>query len=253
MGQAAPEQLAGSGFPAAPIRAERPAIADIRGLRSASLPLYSEGTTRVDMLLGKLHEWLLAGYPANAVICAAAVAEIALAALIGMPPDESVDLGALIDKLWRRGWTELLADADWLYKLRLAIEPAVGRLCAERDRDGRRAAELATRLATAAGLITASRAAACETSAAWRSSHPGTTALLRLDRATHRKALDDLLALPPRVLVMLVHGEIDQGHDHFATIMSWRLRSAVTRWHDIVVTWPPPSPSLGHRLVDDVN
>src|SRR5262249_44021659 len=36
---------------------------------------------------------------------------------------------------------------------------------------------------------------------------------------------------------------------HFAEVMTWRLRSgARDRWREVIVRWPPPSPSLGTRL-----
>jgi hypothetical protein len=74
-------------------------------------------------------------------------------------------------------------------------------------------------------------------------------ALLRLDRGMHRKALEDLITLQRRLVVFLVHGEIDQGHDHFDEITTWRLRSEPKgRWREIIVKWPPPAMSLGVRL-----
>jgi hypothetical protein len=119
----------------------------------------------------------------------------------------------------------------------------------ELDDDARRACEIAARFAIAANLTTGSEIAECRRSAEHLASEPPSSALLRLDRATHRKALDDLLGPPRRALVLLVHGEAGQGHDHFSQIMTWRLRSGPKgRWSEIVVDWPQPSKSLGTRL-----
>lgn len=203
---------------------------------------------RTQALLQEMHGWLLAGYAADAAIRAAALAELALGVLAGVP-DASAGLGALIDELRRSGRTELLVEASWLYQHRIAVEPLAGLVRAECDADGHRACAIASRIAQSAGLVTASQAAACETGAAWQASDPASSALLRLDRASHRIELGDWLERPPRVLVALVHGEVGQGHDHFADIMACQLRSASSGgWRELPVAWPPPSRSLGTRL-----
>jgi hypothetical protein len=204
---------------------------------------------RAQALLQDMHGWLLAGYAPDAVIRAAAVAELALPLLAGMQPDAGAGLGELIDELRRSGRTELLVEASWLYQHRIAVEPLAGLVRAECDADGRRACAIASRIAQTAGLVTASQAAACEAAATREASTPASSALLRLDRASHRTELGDWLQRSPRVLVALVHGEVGQGHDHFAEIMACQLRSASIRgWREIAVAWPPPSRSLGTRL-----
>lgn len=204
---------------------------------------------RAQALLQEMYGWLLAGYAADAVIRAAAVVELALGVLAGVRPDAGAGLGALIDGLRRAGRTELLVEANWLYQYRIAVEPLAGQVQAERDAEGRRACAIASRVAQAAGLVTASQAAVCETAAAWQASSPASSALLRLDRRSHRTALIDWLERSPRVLVALIHGEVGQGHDHFAEIMAWRLRSTSNgHWRELAVAWPPPSRSLGTRL-----
>jgi len=185
-----------------------------------------EAAARVLVLLREMQVWLLAGYAADAVIRAVSVVEIALRMLSGMRPDAGAELGALIDELRRSGRTALLADASWLYQVRITIESFAGQVRAERDADARRASQIAIRLARDTGLVTDSQVIDCETAAAWLASEPASNTLLRLDRAHHRTALDDGLARSRRVLAVLVHGEVGQGHDHFAEIMTWRLRSA---------------------------
>jgi hypothetical protein len=124
-----------------------------------------------------------------------------------------------------------------------------GQVRGELDDDGRRASEIAIRFALGAELITESAWVACQHRAARQASEPEPSALLRLDRAAQRKTFDDLLVRSYRVLVLLVHGEVDQGHDHFAEIMTWRLRSGRKgRWREVAVNWPEPSGSLGVRL-----
>jgi len=74
--------------------------------------------------------------------------------------------------------------------------------------------------------------------------------LLRLDRHKHRSCLDDLLALPCRVLVVLIHGEADQGHEHFEKVALWRTRAAEVQgpWRRRRIEWPQPSPRADMRL-----
>lgn len=201
----------------------------------------------VRALLQEMHGWLLAGFAADAVIRAAAVVELALELLVGTPPGAATGLGALIDELRHAGRIDLLAEASWLYQHRIAVDPLAGQVRAEHDADGRRACAIASRLAQAAGLVTASQVAACESAAAWQASAPASSTLLRLDRASHRIELGDWLERPPRVLVALVHGEVGQGHDHFAEIMACQLRSTGS-WREIAIAWPPPQRSLGTRL-----
>src|SRR5262249_18366543 len=124
-----------------------------------------------------------------------------------------------------------------------------GQIREDLDDDGRRAGELAARLACAAGLVSETESTACERCARWPASERASPALLRLDRAVHRKVLDDRLEHPRRVLLFLIHGEIGQGHDHFGEVMNWRLRSGRRgSWREIVVRWPGQSASLGTRL-----
>lgn len=205
--------------------------------------------TGVLHLVHEMRVRLLAGFAADAILHAVAIAEISLTRIVGKLPGASGKLGELIDELHRAGRTEMVADASWLRQRRLAALPFAGHIREQLDDDGRRASEIAVRFALAARLLPEAELVACQRSADAQASRPASPALLRLDRATHRKAFDDLLELSHRVLVLLVHGEVGQGHDHFGEVMTWRLRSAHReRWREIVVNWPPPSPSLGSRL-----
>jgi hypothetical protein len=200
-------------------------------------------------LVHEMQVRLLAGYAGDAIVQAAAAARVALAVITGRISDPSLSLADLLEDLRRTGKTELVVDARWLDQRRAAAATVTGQVHEELDDDARRASEIALRLARDAGLITEAEVTACQRSAAWQASRPASSALLRLDRASHRKALDDLLESPRRVLVLLVHGEVGQGHDHFGEVMTWRLRSGRNgRWREVVVNWPPPSRSLGSRL-----
>ncbi|HEY0991663.1 MAG TPA: hypothetical protein VGD80_31640, partial [Kofleriaceae bacterium] len=229
-----------------------PAVEPVRSRpveRLPELPAASDGSRSVAELFRELHVRLLAGFAADAVVRAAAIAERALGAIAGKPPDARVPLAGLIDELRRAGAHTLLSDAAWLAQALRAALPLRGQVCEALDDDGRRAGEIALRLVIAAGLMSPSEAVACQRGAEWDASRAAPSALLRLDRVTHRKAFDDLLELPGRVLVVLVHGEADQGHDHFDKIMTWRVRSVQEgRWRDLPVAWPEPSGSLGARL-----
>jgi hypothetical protein len=156
---------------------------------------------------------LLAGYAADALSRAAAVAELALKVIASKPQEANATLGELIDERRRSGRTEFLADATWLDQRQVVAKHFAGQVRGDLDDDGRRACEIAVRFAVAAGLVTEAESIECQRSAEWQASEPASSALLRLDRAVHRKVLDDLLELPRRVLVVLVHGEVDQGHD----------------------------------------
>jgi CHAT domain len=229
--------------------ARRPVHHSCPRLPSARLPPQPGEAARVQELLQGMHARLLAGYAADAVLRAAAIAELALKIITGKEADASATLRDAIDELRRRRTTELVGDASWLLRRRDAVVGFTGEVRADLDDDGRRASEIAVRFALEAGLVTERDATACERAAGWQASEPSPGALVMLDRAAHRKVLDDRLTLPRRVLVLLVHGEIGQGHDHFGEIMAWRLRSGLkARWREVVVPWPAPSPSPGNRL-----
>jgi hypothetical protein len=192
---------------------------------------------------------LLSGYAADVVVHATAVAAAALKVIIAAPQRVSVDLADLADQLHRAGRTELASDASWLDQCRTTAAPFLGQIHGELDDDARRARDIALRFAAGAGLVSEAQSLACQRSAAWQASRPTPSALLRLDRANHRKVFDDLVEMSRRVLVLLVHGEIGQGHDHFGEVMTWRLRSnRGAGCREIAVNWPPPLRSLGSRL-----
>jgi hypothetical protein len=196
-----------------------------------------------------MHVRLLAGYPADALDRAALIASMVLKLMAGARPEADVPLRELLDGPLPCGKVEMLADARWIDQRATATRQFLGQVCEQFDDDGRRASEIATRLALASGLVSESEVVSCQNTASWEAAAPDASALLRLDRATHRKAFDDLLVMRRRVLIFLVHGEIGQGHEHFAEITTWRLRSgSERRWREIAVEWPSPSRSLGTRL-----
>jgi hypothetical protein len=196
----------------------------------------------------EMHVRLLAGYAADAVIRAAVIAEASLKEIGGKPPDAKAMLGELIGELRTQLPEAITKEINWLNGKRISAVHATGQIRADLDDDARRAAEIAASLALRAALTTELELADVRRQAEVAASEPASSALLRLDRGEHRKALDDLLGLPRRVLVLLVHGEYGQGHDHFGQVMSWRLRAGPKgRWREIVVDWPQPSPSAGTR------
>jgi hypothetical protein len=196
----------------------------------------------------EMHVRLLAGYAADAVIRAAVIAEASLKTLAGKPPEAKAMLGELIGELRAQLPPDLLKDANWLNVQRISAVHATGQIRADLDDDARRAAETAAQLAMLVKLVSELDLADVRREAEVAASEPASSALLRLDRGEHRKVLDDLLGLPRRVLVLLVHGEYGQGHDHFGQVMSWRLRAGPKgRWREIPVEWPQPSPSAGTR------
>jgi len=191
---------------------------------------------------------LLAGYAADAVIRAAVIAEASLKTIAGKPPEAKAMLGELIGELHATLPPELSRDTKWLNNARISAVHSTGQIRADLDDDARRATETAAALALLAALTTELELSDVRREAEVAASEPASSAILRLDRAEHRKVLDDLLGLPRRVLVLLVHGEYGQGHDHFGQVMSWRLRAGPKgRWREVIVEWPQPSPSAGTR------
>lgn len=210
----------------------------------------SQDDRSVSARLREMHMLLLAGYPADAVLHAAAIAEMAIRAILVRTGDVGVKFSSLLSEL-RHQQRHLHADAAWLHERRGTIRHLAGEVRSELDSDGRRAADIATCLALTAELISDADLDACQAAAGSQASDllQRSDAVLRLDRGVHRKALEDLITLRRRLLVFMVHGEIDQGHDHFGEITTWRLRSEPKgRWREIVVKWPPPAMSLGVRL-----
>lgn len=206
-------------------------------------------TLSVRDLLKDVHVRLLAGYSGDAVMRAAVLAEAALKTLAGRAPESKAMLGELIGELHKQLPPALVGDINWLNQRRIAAVHFTGQVRTELDGDGRRAADIADRLALLAKLTTELELAELRREAEWAASEPASTAVLRLDRAVQRKSLDDLLGLPRRVLVLMIHGEFGQGHDHFAQVTTWRLRAGPKgRWREVVVDWPSPSPSQGVRF-----
>lgn len=203
-------------------------------------------------LVKDMHVRLLAGYAADAVVRAAVVAEAVLKHALGKPPDAKGMLGELIGEA-ARGKHELgealLKDMNWLNRQRIEAVHFTGQVRNELLDDARRAVELMTDAAARLGLIAEAELSQLRHEAEWAACEPASTAVLRLDRAEHRKSLDDLLGTPRRLLVVLVHGEIGQGHDHFGEVTWWRLRAVPKgQWRERKIEWPAPSKSVGMRF-----
>lgn len=195
---------------------------------------------------------LLAGYTADAALRASVLAEAVLKHVVGSAPGAKAMLGELIGDAARSGKVsrEIIDDLNRLNRRRIEAAHYTATASAGNGLDEvQRILDSLVALAMAHGLLDEAAVAEASRSAAVQASEPATTAILRLDRAAQRNSLDDLLAQPRRVLVLLVHGEVGQGHDHFDEVTSWRARAVPKgQWRRIGVAWPAPSQSTGTRL-----
>lgn len=204
-------------------------------------------------LVREIYARLLAGYPADAAIRTGMLGQIVLRHALRVSSSAEVTLGQLIAEASRVARDALGDDLlGSLYRLnRLYVRTAHAMVDSQGGltEDAERAAELVIQAAVRFGLVDERAVRDARHAAERQASEPTSTALLRLDRAEQRRNLDDLLALPRRVLVVLIHGEVGQGHDHFGEVAAWRTRSAAKgRWRQISVDWPAPSPSTAMRL-----
>jgi nucleoside phosphorylase len=201
-------------------------------------------------LFEDMYARMLAGYSADAVSCAAAIAEQALRVLSNKPLESQVSLSDLIAERRAAGQTGRLHDAAWLSQRRALAVQLVGQVRGELADDAARGCEIAEQFAKAAGLVTEADVAASRRIGALRASEPTSPALLRLDRVVHRKKLDDMLERQQRLAVLLIHGEADQGHQHFTEVMTASVRSSAKgRWREIAIDWPARGVALRNRLV----
>lgn len=102
--------------------------------------------------LRDMHARLLAGYPADAILVAVTAAEHALTVMAGLPPEGRASLREVIGVARRGGNPGLARDAKWLVQRRNAVIDVAGEVREELDDDGRRASEIASRCAIAAGV-----------------------------------------------------------------------------------------------------
>src|SRR5689334_8405470 len=128
-----------------------------------------------------MHVRLLAGYAPDAVARAAVIGEAALKAIAGKPPEAKAMLGELIGEVRTQLPADLVSEANWLNQRRIAAVHFTGQVRAELDGDARRAADIAARLATHAGLIDDLALAEIRRRAEVVASEPASSALLRLD------------------------------------------------------------------------
>lgn len=204
-------------------------------------------------LVREIYARLLTGDSADALARAARLTEIVLEYTLSSTSTTRATLAELHGEAGRAArealGTDLLGGLDWIQKLGTNPVRALGKHRGELLEDAERAAELVTGAVLRLGLLDELTVRETQRAAEWQASEPTSTALLRLDRAEQRRSLDDLLALPRRVLVMLFHGEVGQGHDHFGQIATWRTRTiAKGPWRQLHVDWPPPSQGTETRL-----
>jgi HEPN domain-containing protein len=193
----------------------------------------------------------------DAVRAAAVVAEAALKAVLGKEPGAGAGLGEMIGEararaeLRDRVGEKLLKELAWVNEQRIrAVHFKGGREPLSVD-DAVRAADVVTRLLGRAELLGEEELAKIRREAEWRASMPARSSLLKLDRAAQRAELDDLLTLPSRLLVLVLDGEVEQGHEHFAEVVRWRLRAiAKGHWRELRVDWPAPSSCPGMRFAE---
>jgi hypothetical protein len=195
-------------------------------------------------LVREIYVRLLVGLAEEAILRAAMLAEAALQHALSVPSlvEASPAVRAALGE-------DLFYGLGWLIRRRAEAGLVPEARLGERLEDAERAAELATRTAIRCGLLDEPAVHAARCAAVPSAAVPMPDALLRLDRREHRSRLDDLLALPRRVLVVLIYGEADQGHEHFEKVAIWRTRAAAQGpWRRRRVEWPQPSPRADMRL-----
>jgi mRNA-degrading endonuclease YafQ of YafQ-DinJ toxin-antitoxin module len=201
--------------------------------------------------LRRMEEALLRGAARDAVVPAGALCEAALKQLLGEPPDARLELGPGIGRVHREG----LLDRSWLRDLNRLKEHR--NRCAHHPPrtplptldDAERVAQVATRLLEHVGLMSKDALLAVQRSARQAVCGQAPSECMKLDRSAQRARLADLLNPPPTLLVLLTHGEVGQGHEHFGRFASLKLRNTFKgRWRQASVTWPAPSLAPGNRL-----
>ena len=115
--------------------------------------------------------------------------------------------------------------------------------------EGQLAVDAVADLLVAIDAFTREQLAELIREAEWQVSAGPEEAVLTLDRVRQRDDFEGLITRPRRLVVLAVHGEAGQGHEHFARVMDWRLRSTPPgRWTEVSVDWPAPSSAPGVRL-----
>lgn len=115
--------------------------------------------------------------------------------------------------------------------------------------EGQQAVDVISDLLVAIGAFTREALDGLVREAEWNVSSGPDEAVLTLDRVRQRDDFEGLIARPRRLVVLAVHGEAGQGHQHFARVMDWRLRATPPgRWADVAIDWPAPSSAPGVRL-----
>jgi hypothetical protein len=223
------------------------------GVLATEQPRPARHAARARELAREIYARLLAGYPEEAVLGAVALSRTVLEHALGIAAAEEATLGELIGEAKRAARdassADLIRSLEWLNGLCTEAVHVAGTHRGELLEDAERAAELVTQAAIRFGVLDELAVRDARHAGERQASEPASTALLRLDRAEQRRSLDDLLAVSRRVLVVLIHGEVGQGHDHFGEIATWRTRAATTGpWRQLQVDWPAPSPSMETRL-----
>lgn len=115
--------------------------------------------------------------------------------------------------------------------------------------EGQQAADAVTDLLVAIDAFTRDELTALVREAEWQVSTGPEEAVLTLDRVRQRDDFEGLMSRPRRLIVLAIHGEAGQGHEHFAKVMDWRLRATPSgRWTELSIDWPAPSGAPGVRL-----
>ena len=198
-----------------------------------------------------MEEALLRGAAREAVVPAGVLCEAALKRLLGEAPEARLELGPAIGRVHSEG----LLDRDWLRNLNWLKEHR--NRCAHhppRDPlptvdDAERAAQLVARLLEDVGLVNAEQLRQVRAEARVTTCGPAPSDCMKLDRSPQRARLEDLITPPPTLLVLLTHGEVGQGHEHFSRYALLKLRSILKgRWRSATIPWPGSSLSPGNRL-----
>ncbi len=203
-----------------------------------------------------MHLRVLAGHDgSDGVRLASVITEGCLKELLGIAPEARAQLGDLIRRVrgdeaaFARVGTERLKDINWLNARRNEAVHFKGGGGSLRIDDAHDAAETVIALIRALGLLSDDELDAVRREASRAASAPASEAVLKLDRAPQRTELDDLLGVGSAVSVATIDGEVGQGHDHFARVILWRMRTGPKgQWRQLDVDWPAPSDAAGLRL-----
>jgi hypothetical protein len=222
-----------------------------RGERDGALSMPADDAAITLLIRMEVH--LLGCAASSAIVPAAVLVEAGLKTLLDDPSTARMELGRLIRRVHESGALdrEWLADINWLNRHRQRCVHSPPLQPGPSIDDAARAVELATRLALQAGLVNEAQVSHARRAAQQTVCGAAPSECMKLDRRRQRSTLDDLLHPPPRLLVFLAHGEVEQGQSHFSRFAALKLRNTLGgRWTDVQLDWPAPRAAPGQRLAE---